>query len=583
MNKLQLYIAKSMHGYKSLVNLNPAEDVRRHVADYRDVLALVDYDTQEKNIFYLLQYIAEGTLLTILRTIPSEPLNHLAATVFVPAESAITADELDAVVRNITRKMSAPGMSADDIAELRQLFARDWPDKPADDCAAMVESAQGDYACACYGGGTGRTLADYMGENLYQPEWIGYAGVLLLDADLELTASVPDLTSQALHIAVPLLPPDAQQGGFEPHIYGRPFDRPYLVGLDTTVQIEWTRPGFEPRTTSIRVDRPGMTAAVAATDDARKSVSRASFRISSVADHAPLDADATITVNGKTIGDEPISFTEAELAAARVSVTCPGYAPYSGRMDLAGSTVAHIRLSASGRIYKFQMPVRAAELGAPVTFEIRSKQPITDSPIEGYDSLDTIREGAGRINMLAYAGGARSIKRTIIAVAAGLVLGLLLGFCIFAGGGDEQVKRTRDSVPAAPAAQPAPTAPADTVAAPAVAPAPATPAPAVATANESLAEAIEYLDSHRNWKRSEMEQFAALAGLFDDMNHLRINEITGKWADKLKDSKNFTAVVRAAKGGLSKHTDFHRKNRTTFNADGDESIGYVGYTYWIDP
>ena len=80
MNKLQLYIAKSLRGYKSLVNFNPTEDVRRHIRDMRDALAAIDYDPLEKNIFYMVRYIDEGTLLSILRTIPTEPLDQLAAT-----------------------------------------------------------------------------------------------------------------------------------------------------------------------------------------------------------------------------------------------------------------------------------------------------------------------------------------------------------------------------------------------------------------------------------------------------------------------------------------------------------------------
>lgn len=584
MNKLQLYIAKSLRGYKSLVNLNPAEDVRRHIGDLRQALAVVDYDPLEKNIFYLVSYIDEGTLLSILRTIPTEPLDHLAATVFVPAEMQIRADELGAVVRAITRKMSAPGMSADDIAELRRLFARDYPDRPADEQGAMVASdSDGQYASALYGGATGRTLDTYLGEHLYQPAWLPYAGVLLLDADMGLGGNAPDLTGPDPASTTPLLPPDRGDGGFEPHIYGRVFDRPFLVPMGSTVDIAWTRPGFEQRMSSVLVRKPGITAEAATTDDARKTLSPASFMVTSLADRTPLP-DAVVTVNGTRI-DGQHTFTESELASAHVVVSCPGYTTYSGRIDMAGSTIAHIRLGAPGKVYRFQLPVRSAEIGAPVTFEIRSKQPVTDSPIEGYEALDTIREGASRVNLLAFAGSTGGWRRPLIAAAGGLLLGILLGFCLFAGGSDEKVSR-RDSVAVeSPLVEPEPVAaPSPAVAASTPAPAPAQEEPAPAPdAAASPAEAVKYLDSNRTWNRTEMDRYPVLAGLFDDMNALRLDRLTGQWAQTLKDSKNFAAVVRAAEGSARKKIDVHRNGRTTYNKPGDDAIGYVGYTYWIDP
>ena len=583
MNKLQLYIAKSLRGYKSLVNFNPTEDVRRHIRDMRDALAAIDYDPLEKNIFYMVRYIDEGTLLSILRTIPTEPLDHLAATVFIPACTAIPAKELEEIVHAITRKMSAPGMSSDDIAELRRLFSRDYSDRPEAECAAMVASADnGGYARCLYGGATGRSIADYLGSHLYQPAWLPYSGVLLLDADLGLDGAAPDLSGQPLAETTPLLPPEPTKEGFEPHIFNRPFDRPFAVPLGGIVDITWKRQGFEDRISTTQVLRPAMTPDAGRTADARKTLSPASFLITSRTDRTPLH-DCTITVNGTPV-DSPRSFTEAELASAHVSINCPGFTPFSGRIDLAGSTLVHIRLDAPGKVYRFTLPVRSAELGAPVNFEIRSKHPVTSSPIEGYEALDTVREGAGRSNMLAYAPPrGTSLKHTIITAAIALVAGLVLGFCLFAGSDDEKVGRrdpapktadttsiTTAEVPAADAA-PVPVQQSE----PAT---PETPAP-----EASLAEAVRYLDSNRTWNRTEMDRFAALNGLFDDMNAMRIDEIISKWGPTLKESKNFAAVVRAAESSKRKKVNIHRDNRSSYNKPGDDAIGYVGYTYWIDP
>ena len=70
MNKLQLYITRSGANLKSIFNLNPNEDVRRHVTDLKDAVSLVDYNPEEKNIFYMLKSTDDGIFFIILRTIP---------------------------------------------------------------------------------------------------------------------------------------------------------------------------------------------------------------------------------------------------------------------------------------------------------------------------------------------------------------------------------------------------------------------------------------------------------------------------------------------------------------------------------
>ncbi len=399
MNRLQLYIAKSLRGYKSLVSFNPDDIVSRHVGDMRDALAAIDYDPLEKNIFYLVQYIDSGTLLSVLRTIPSEKLDHLAATIFIPAQMDISADQLGEAVHAITRKMSAPGMSGGDIAELRELFTREYPD--AGTARVLTSSDRhGSYACSLYGGQSGRTLADYLGKNLYRADWTPHKGVLLLDAELGLGGPAP-----------------------EPHTH---------------------------------------------------------------------------------------SAAETHKEAAEPT------------------------------------PVR--------------ESPQTTAPAPSATE-------AG--------GAAAGMRRTIIAAAAGFAAGLLLGFCLFAGGQDEKVGR-RQAQPEIPAAI---SAPAATTAPPVEETAPA----ATDEHPHALADATAYLDSNRTWTRSRMEQNSAIAGLFDDLNAMRIDRIIDKWGPQLKDSKNFGAVVRAAESSRRKNINLHREGRTSYNKPGDESIGYVGYTYWIDP
>ena len=104
MERLQLYISKSLRGFKTLTEINGTESTRRHVRDLRLALEAVTYDSTEKCVFYLMQYVEGATFFTILRTIPDKPLDHLAATIAVPERLLVSADDLYKIIREVTRK-----------------------------------------------------------------------------------------------------------------------------------------------------------------------------------------------------------------------------------------------------------------------------------------------------------------------------------------------------------------------------------------------------------------------------------------------------------------------------------------------
>ena len=64
MAKIQLYISKSQRGFKSLVNLNPEEDVRRFVGDFRTVLGKIGCDWSRMHVFLLVSYHMHCLLYT---------------------------------------------------------------------------------------------------------------------------------------------------------------------------------------------------------------------------------------------------------------------------------------------------------------------------------------------------------------------------------------------------------------------------------------------------------------------------------------------------------------------------------------
>lgn len=575
MNKLQLYISKSLRGFKSVRNINPSENVQRHIVDLRHALESLDYNPTEKYLFYLISYIDCGTLFTILRTIPDQPLDHLATTIFVPHGLMITREEMSEIVCRATAMVSNPSVSAEDINDLHRMFSREYPVKS--DPAAWVSSDGRDYACCFYGGDTGRSLEEFYADNLYMPAFIGYAGILLVDASLGVESTAVNVSDVRPGPAVRLLPPVDRPDGFVPHIFRHVFDRPFLVSLGSEVTIVWKRGGFEDKTQTVIVNADGMTVEPVSNSDCRKSITPASFYITARASKAPVHG-ATITVNGVEISDAH-PFTYDELKNAEVMIRASGYAPFRGRLDLASTTQALIQLQEQHRIYRFEMPVKSSELGAPIHFEIHTKREFTDSPIEGYVLVDEIKEGAGRSNRLQYAAsGAEPARRNIIiAIVAALVAGFLLGWLITGNNGDAKADIMADSIPvkaedvreATPAPAPVEQPGQDSAAAPV----------SNQASGKVTAEAISYLDNNTLWQRDQLEQLG-LNGLFDDMNNYRLRRIVDIWGVKLKASSRFAKVADHARQSQNKKIF---KAEGTYCKPGDNSIAVQTYLNRIDP
>lgn len=592
MNKLQLYITKSLRGYKNPVNFNPSEDVSKHVCDLRDALQVVEYDPSEKNIFYMLRYISDGVFVIILRTIPDKPLDHLAAWIYVPNGLKISASQLEDVIKAVSRKVSGSGVSEADVAELRRLFSTEYHlDREAPSIVAMTGDS---YAFSYYATET-RALSDFLGDKLFQPEFRIYKGVLLLDANIGITGTCTDITGEGLCRLTTVTPPDTPDNGFTPYIYGKPFNRPFLASIGRELEISWRRPGFTDQQQTVTVTADGFRPESIETGEALKTIDSASFLITSQ-DTKEQITGCTIKVNGREITG-PSTFTLSELTQAQVWVGCDGYFPYSARIDLAGTTLALIQMQERRKVYLFELPLKSTEYGGPVKFEIRTKKTLKDSPVDGYQVLDQLQEGPNRTNYLGYIYGAghTSFWQKGMYAAIGLVAGVALMFTVGRCTSPSEAGSADSAAPAATTA-------ADTITATVpAAQRPSSDANATAsvtddrtkpgqtasssTVSASDEEAIAYLDSTKQWDRNTMEKYPLLRGLWDDMNTYKLKEISEVWAKKLAKSRNFRKVADAAAKGLGKRTNLsrHKSHTPTFNPAKDNVIGFVGWTYYVDP
>lgn len=540
MERLQLYISKSLRGFKTLTEINGTESTRRHVRDLRLALEAVTYDSTEKCVFYLMQYVEGATFFTILRTIPDKPLDHLAATIAVPERLLVSADDLYKIIREVTRKVSNPGMNADDIAQLRALLAREYPAK-ADD-ARQVPSEGRLFACRSFGGDTGLTLRDFLGDNLYQPMFIPYAGVLLADASLPFRLSGTDLSDMPLSKVVTLLPPE-RVPDYVPHVFHRVFDRPFKVALGSEVEVVWRRPGFEELVSRITVDADGLRPQTPATDDTRKAISPASFFVTSRSSNDRLQ-QVCIRVNGREI-TERHSFTRAELENADVSITAPGYYPYSGRLDLVSTTQALIELA--------ERPKSSSAAATADPEMMRQAAKATRLMDSGYD-----RGADGKkwwMKLMLMLGG--------VVLALGLCMLLIPD--LFGDSSSEPVLHETtqaDTVlPSASIAAMRMEAEAGTEPAAKDAAATEQAQPAAKPAADPVkdaAAAVEFLDGNSTkgwWRQADLAKYPELKGLYDDLNNFNFDALINSWPKKLPSSKWIADIARHAGEAQRKKLD----------------------------
>lgn len=561
MERLQLYISKSLRGFKTLTSINGTESVRRHLRDLRTALETVAYDSAEKCVFYLLQYIEGATFFTVLRTIPDKPLDHLAATIAIPEGTVIEAEDLYQIIREVRRKVSNPGMNAEDIAQLRVVFAREYPvDR---DAGRQVPSEGRAFACRYFGGDTGVSLRDFLGDNLYQPMFTSYAGVLLADASLPFTLSGTDLTDQPLSKVVNLLPPK-RIPDYVPHIFHRVFDRPFKVALGSEMEILWRRPGFEDVVQRVNVDADGIRPEAAVTADSRKTISSASFFVTSRTSDKQLP-EVSIRVNGVEITDRH-EFTQSELENAQVCITAPGHHAYNGTLDLASTTQALIELAERERPRAASTVVdpEAVRRAAEATRRMNSNYRLENNGKKWW------------VKLLLMLGG----------VVLALAICLLLFPGLFGDTSDEPVipqRREADSV--APAASIA-SMKMQAGESAAQTPGPDSTAATAAEVKDAVdnSKAVAFLDGNSSggwWSEKELAAYPELKGLYEALNTYDFDALTEVWPRRFPDCEWLGTIARHAANAKAKKLD-PKTGAHAPNYTGSGRIHRREYINWID-
>lgn len=591
MAKLQLYISKSVRGNKNVVNINPEEDIIRYIHDYKPALDIVDYDTSASTVFYLVTYLEQGVIVSILRTVAGgSPGEHIAASIFFPLGTQISTDKVLELMSHLAKMLGTNGADPtnEQVAELRRLFSTDY--NVDADAPSRLPASGHVYAYSYFGNGC-HSLREYVDARYYHSDFAFYAGVLLIDKESGAHAHAPNnnLTREVLLPTAVLLPPKTTREGFNAYIYHKPLTKPFAVPVDTRLEIQWKRAGFETFSQIVEINTPGekYTPAAPSTAEARKVISPASFYITEQGTQRVVGA-FFIKVNDIDI-DGPRSFTYGELVDAKVEINSPGYFAFSGNLDLASTTQALVQLRQLRRTYRFDLPLHTPDPTEAIRIYLKSRKPIEECPVEGYEVVgNEIVEGSGVTNNLVYVGGRgrKDLRKSLIVGVVAFILGIFVGWLAF----DVDTEETHRSAPTTEVTEPvADTAPVvaepeavvETTAEEAAAPEPVTEVEETPAADFSALG--KYLDTHKVWRRAELEAIPGAQGFFDDLNNYNFDRIINYWQSNLSDCAGFAPVYKAVINSNGKRDPRTGAHAPTYNAEGDDAINWLSYTYWVDP
>lgn len=589
MGKLQLYMTMSREEFAHKVDVNATQDVKQWVCDLFDAVRQVEYNPKHKHIFYMLKYIDTGVFIVVIRTIPREHGYHLASWIYVPYSLKISNAEVHRLVEFITDIVSNDSVGNKEIEAIRQEFGNEYPD---DLLAPQFAPNEGsNYCYRYYGGNTGDTLGELIGQYRYQISYLAYAGTLLVDHEISANISGNNLTSAPKDSMVTLLPPlDPVIDGYKPNIFGEKFDVPFFVPYQRTIEVIWHKPGVPDKRVPVCASLPEMRAPGLESASPSQAI------------EVKTQPTQIRTVAPEPVEEEPIAEAEPveeqhaqrfpktrtihpwETDAQTISIPQTKTEPTTPTEEKKATPTRH-------NVYIFEVPTT---VGGMAEFTINTDHVIEDSPIEGYEAA-IVREGAGHVNRLYYKEDRTfmtMLKQKGLWAVGGLIVGLVIGILCMCGRGGSPAEKAPDpansdttqqttatTTETQPVTTPATQTSAQETPKPAKQPTeqPAAETPTQTATTTVSAQAIAYIDGNKKWVKTEMEKFPELAGLYEDLNTINYDRIINHWGPKLSASNTFTNRIVV-------HTKLGQKKtpiRKPYCTDG--TITVQGWLNNVDP
>lgn len=516
--KLGLKIVKSLNGYQEVAEINGDKSWTKNVKDTRDDCKVID-GLQNDSKASVIMYTADtcGEYYTIVSLIDGRVNDFISAWVFRPWGLEIPGKDFLALLNSVRDEILANEINEEHLVTL---FSKEYNQSSASVspiCTEGLKSAVRYYNKK----GADYTILEVFERGISQKINSNYKAIFLVDGTYSLDASAcDDITSSVLEKSVIVDAPSSKivsdAFGFVPYVNNKEFSSSISSIVGERISVIWKKECYKDIEVPCLVKESGC--------DIRAPFPNEIKRIIKYSDIEVYATDGT-KVSGYSLKvcdrvlqqGSQLEVSESAIKDAKVVVSCDGYADYSDKMDL--SKKVSIFLKAKSYQYKYITRDREDN---DIKIIIDTNKKYIETPLKGYTSGGTSPSEKSYVP-LSYKPEGYPKKFLIIISSIALCLGIALGgfitWRILENFNPSDVKQ--ETKKSSPSYYPLQT--------------PSTPAV------DSLSLAITYLDNHDQWKRSDMESYPDLRGLWDELNGFKFKEI--KQRSNLMESKRLGNVV----------------------------------------
>ena len=519
--QLGLKIAKSYAGYTDGFGVNENLAWIKSVRDTRDdckhVLGLEEgCDTSV--IMYSATQV--GEFYTIVSKIAGRQTDFISAWIYCPLDIEISGLELSKIIEATRQEILANEVNED---RLRKLFSNEYNQVSIPKVCTSTEGGQ--YAVRYYGSETMYgSLSELLGSNMAQPENRKYKGIFLIDSKSTIkgAADCVNITKVPLKDSFIFNSPK-ETLGYTPFYNGTPFTSPVRLIKGDKLTITWKKEGFKDVTTETIVDGPETKIKAVTEADERVIISLGDFDIRD--EEGRVDKKhLTIQVGNAKINynqNAPIHVTH--LANCELSINGEGYRPFREQVDLRNKPVS-IKLKTDSYIYECRIPLELEDgVKAKCIAKIESNRRLEHTPIRGYRSHQGFYYNNDTIDL--YYEEPRDNKKTLIIAIIGLLAGLIIGSTSIGFLANNKIKKLEK------VNQKTQTEQTEKI----------EKERQEQQAKKSIEAAINYLNEHTAWVKTEMEQYEKLKGVWNELNAYQYESL--KRHTDLTKSKRYEEII----------------------------------------
>ena len=566
--KLGFILRITSGGDDKSISINEDISWAKYVPDAGSYIEkLHNFDGTSKTVILVRFHGVDGYMISIIKARPEgsgRENDNTAAWIHFPAKIKISEDETYNIIQLVTNELSArKGINR---TILEEVFSKEYEVKNTLLTATELirSSKEGSIGYRYYGGkGSNYQLKELLGDSIAQAVYNKYKGVFFIDRLSEITMDYKEIQTDIYEICT-IEPPQNIKYNFTPYIGSIHFTAPIEITKNTLLPIVLKKNGYADIKKEISVSNPNINIEP---KECLRCIRKSWFHAYDCENNESLTLKISIRVDGQYFNNEILYVPENLNNHYNVEIQCNGYEPFKDNIEISDNV--RIGLKAEEHEETFILPKQDGNgLNTHATIIIKTKKNSNSMPLKGY----TV-EGD---KFLCYNNNiVLKIKWFFIGFISLFVIGALyqgyvaideffdnhefqLGWPLIV---EKHIQTTTDEEE--------------------ITPEPETEQP---KATNLDVKAIEYLNNNPVWVKDSLENYDITKGLFDAMNTLNLDLLTGERYSTLKDkSSNFRFIVDAANVCRTDSVDVQGLiNGGHYNSNpSDEQITISKYIKWL--